>query len=541
MGLLSRVRSALAFRRAAGPIGLPHFIGPTIPNVWVTETTALRLATAWRCVDILTSTMARLPWQVYERQKDGSREDAPGDPADYLLHISPNVEMTPADWMTAMVSARGLWGNAYAYIQRDGRFAPAALWPLHPSRVTVMRNDSGMIRYRVRDDFADFVDIPPEDMLHVKGLSLDGIIGLNTIDAGRESIALAIAAEGFGAAFYANALRPSGIVQVPIELKDKAYRRLKAAWRKRGGWRKAGNPLILEGGAEWKSIGIQPDEAQHRETRVDQIREVCRFFGVPPHKVGELEHAHYNNMEADEKAFVEDAIVPMALRFEQEANRKLIAPLNRDRRYTKMNLRGLARGSMLDQAKYFQAMMYGGLATRNQIKDLLDENRNDDGHGDDYWKPTNVDWANAPPKTSARPGKKTDDGTERTPADNQPDDAKRRETVAKLVARQLVVARKREDKARARHEGKDTFPSWSDKFYREHRDHISDSLYGILGPIQGVLVGGDVNLTAVCGEAAGLYVARCAAAGPDWLARTEAAIDEVSAIAAEQLVGGVPC
>ena len=537
MGMFTRLKSALSFRRAAGPIELPQFIGPTIPHVWVTETTALRLATVWACGDILSSDMSKLPWRVLEALGDGNRETVPGDPADYLLHTSPNPEMTPADWMFAMVMSRSFWGNAYAYIQRDGRFAPAALWPIHPGRVTVRRNDSGTLRYRIRDDFGEFVDVPPEDMYHVKGLTLDGVIGLNTIDAGKEAIALGLAAEYFGAAFYANALRPSGIVQVPVELKDLAYRRLKRAWRRKGGWQNAGRPLILEGGAEWKSIGIQPDEAQHQETRVHQIREICRFFRVPPHKVGELEHAHYNNMEADEKAYVEAAISPMALRFEQEANRKLIAPPNRITRYTKLNLRGLARGSMLDQAKYFQAMLYSGVYRRNDIKDLLDENRNDDGHGDRYWKPTNVEWADAPVREKVVQGKATDDGTQRGPADNQPDDAQTRRAIAALVENQLRVGRRREEKARERHVGRETFAAWADKFYREHRAYLAESLAGVLNPLSGTIVPVAADVHAVSAGAADLYVARVAGCAGDWQHETDAAIAEVGTAAAEQLLG----
>jgi len=515
----------MELRRAGTPTQLPHFIGPTVPKIWVSEMSALQLSTVWACVNVISKSMSVLPWRVYELQDDGDREIAENDPTDYLLHTAPNPEMNPADWVVAMNTTGDLWGNCYSYIERNGRFDPIALWPVHASRVTVRRTESDRLYYEVRDERGVRVDVPPDDMFHVKGMTLDGVIGLNTIDGGREAIALGIAAERFGAAFYGNALRPSGTVEVPVPLKDKAYRRLRAAWRKKAGAGNAGTPLILEQGAVWKSIGITPDEGQHNETRKEQVREICRFFGLTPRKIGDLEYGESGNVEHDEMVFVGDAIVPRAVRYEQEANRKLISAANRFRRFTKMNVRGLLRGDMKTQADAWGRQMLAGFVTRNEIRELMDLNREDDGFGDRYWKPVNMGWADEPTPVNAP---QAGPGSEQTgsAAEPQQDQGAGARAIRQLIVSQLTTARRREEKARARQVGKDSFPQWADKFYGEQQAHIAEALNAALSPFVGVMLPKGDTITKHCRDAAALYAANVLAVESDgWESASLAAIE----------------
>ena len=542
MGFWNRLTSQLAIRRGATPQQMPNFIGPTVPKVWVSETTALQLSTVWACVNVLSKSMSLLPWRVYELEDDGDREIAANDPADYLLHVEPNPEMNPADWVVAMCMTGDLWGNCYSYIERNGRYDPIALWPIHASRVTVRRSDSDRLYYEVRDAGGVRVDVPPDDMYHVKGVTIDGVIGLNTVDAGREAIALGIAAERFGAAFYGNALRPSGVVQVPVVLKDKAYKRLKSAWNKKGGTSNVGKPIVLEQGAEWKTIGITPDEGQHNETRKEQVREICRFFGMKPHKIGDLEFAHYANIEHDEIAYVGDAIVPRAIRFEQEANRKLLSPKNRGRRFTKMNVRALLRGDMKTQAEAFSREMLSGFRTRNEVRELMDLNHEDDGFGDKYWKPVNVAWADEPTPINVPQGGPGSDQTGTGDGPEKDQGAAGATAIRQLIVSQLTTARRREEKARARQVDKPTFPQWADKFYAEQQGHIAEALTDSLSPFIGVVIPAGTNVAKLSRDAAALYAAGVIGeSAADWQSASGAQIEVTADKLTEYLFGVELC
>jgi hypothetical protein len=259
---------------------------------------------------------------------------------------------------------------------------------------------------------------------------------------------------------------------------------------------------------------------------------------MKPHKIGDLEFAHYANIEHDEIAFVGDAIVPRAIRFEQEANRKLISLANRGRRYTKMNVKGLLRGDMKTQSDAFARQMMSGFVTRNQIRDLMELNREDDGFGDKYWKPVNIDWADAPPRVNAPQ-------TGSDPAQTgsmEPDREDAANAIRKLVVSQLSVARRREEKARARQIDKPTFPQWADKFYREHQAHLAESLTDSLVPFVGVMIPVGTDVGKLCRDAAGLYAANViGASATDWQSASGAAIEVTADKLTEYLFGAELC
>ena len=82
MGVWRKLKSAMALLRAASPFQLPHFYGPTVPKVWVTETSALQLSTVWACVSVRSGSMSSLPWRVYERDEGGDQNIVDSDPTD---------------------------------------------------------------------------------------------------------------------------------------------------------------------------------------------------------------------------------------------------------------------------------------------------------------------------------------------------------------------------------------------------------------------------------------------------------------------------
>jgi hypothetical protein len=191
--------------------------------------------------------------------------------------------------------------------------------------------------------------------------------------------------------------------------------------------------------------------------------------------------------------------------------------------------------------------MLSGYRTRNQIKRLLDENLEDDGFGDKYWKPTNIQWADEPTPINAPqpPGP----GSEQTGTGDGPEkdqSAARADAIRKLIVSQLTTARRREEKARARQIDKPTFPQWVDKFYLEHRGHIRDVLQASLEPFldaflpERARVAG--RLFAWCGDAAAMYAAQVlAAAVADWESASLSAVETTADKLTECLFGAELC
>src|SRR5690606_39804347 len=104
-------------------------------------------------------------------------------------------------------------GNAYALIVRSAvRREVREIIPIRPDRVTVQVDDDLTVRYRISGADREFT---AREILHLRGLSTDGFMGLSPITVAREAIGLAIATQNHGAALFRNGARPGGVLEHP--------------------------------------------------------------------------------------------------------------------------------------------------------------------------------------------------------------------------------------------------------------------------------------------------------------------------------------
>jgi HK97 family phage portal protein len=347
--------------------------GRLVAGVNVTCDSALQNAAVWACVNYLSRTVAQLPWRVMQDTGRGSVVVST-NPADYLIYQRPNPDMGSFSWRQSMLGTALIWGNAFSEIQRDNRGAPYALWPIHPERVIVRRGNAGELEYDVWNNTAGKVTLAASDVFHVRGFG-DGPIGYSVIDYAAQSIGWAQAAEIFGAAFFGEGMNPSGLVEVPPTTKmslpgrEILRQELDRLYKGPSGKR----TVILDAGMKFQKLSTNPNDSQFIETMQYQVEMICRWFGVPPHKVMHLLRATFSNIEHQSIEVVVDSITPWVKIFEEEANYKLFGA-NRSGLFTKMNLRGLLRGDNASRADYYSKLFGVGALSINDILGLEDMN-----------------------------------------------------------------------------------------------------------------------------------------------------------------------
>jgi len=369
-------------------------------GVTVTEQSALRSAAVYACVRVLAESVASLPLITYQRTTTG-KERAINHALYGLLHDTPNSEMTSFEFREAMMGHVLLWGNAYAEIELNNRGDVLGLWPLRPDRMQVIRNQADELAYRYQMADNSYTVFPQSRIFHLRGLSSNGIVGYSPIQMARNAIGLSLATEEFGSRFFSNGARPGAVLQHPGQLGDKAYERLKSGWAEQHqGLSNAQRMAILEEGMKIETIGVPPDDAQFLETRLFQIQEIARIFRVPLHKIGELTHATFSNIEQQELHFVVDSLRSWLVRWEQAVTRDLIGPLERRTVFVEFLIDGMLRG---DQASRYTAYATGrqwGWLSVNDVRRL--ENMNEIESGDVYLEPLNMKEAGEPdPETPA--------------------------------------------------------------------------------------------------------------------------------------------
>ena len=364
---------------------------PTDAGVPMSEDQAMRLATVQACVRVrvLSEDVAALPLHIYRRTKDGGKERATDHPLYHLLHDAPNPEMTAMDFREALMVNALLSGNAYSFIEYDRAARIKALWPLISTDVQKVRTSDGLIEYHVEGR-----TLLPTEVMHVKGLSYDGLLGLSPIAYARAAMGLAGAAEKFGSLFFGNGTNLGGFITMPGKMSDETFNRLKTQFRENfTGLKNAHGVPILEEGGTYTKLGIAPEDAQFLETRKFQRSEIAAIYRVPPHMIGDLEHATFSNIEHQSIEYLQRTLTPWLVRIEQAMRTSLLLPEERNEYLIEHDTANFLRGDTLSRMQAYQAAVQAGIMTRNECR--IRDNLTPLPGGDELLQPLNMQPAGA--------------------------------------------------------------------------------------------------------------------------------------------------
>ena len=334
---------------SAAPV---FYFGTSGSGKSVTVQSAIQLSTVYACVRVISETIASLPLGIYETVNDGN-EKATDHPLYKLLHDEPNSEMTSFVFREVMLAHLLLYGNSYSQIIRSGKNQVIGLYPLLPDHMDVDRDSKGNLTYTYTTSDGKTVSIKPRDVLHIPGLGFDGVMGYSPIALEKNAIGLGIASEEYGSKFFSNGARPSGILTHPNTVKNP--KALRESWNSAyGGSSNSNRVAILEEGF--------------------QVDEICRIFRVPPHLVGNLEHATFSNIEHQSIDFAVHTIRPWLVRIEQAMNRALLSEQEKGRFFVQFNIDGLMRGDYKSRMEGYAIGRQNGWLSANDIRALENQN-----------------------------------------------------------------------------------------------------------------------------------------------------------------------
>jgi len=355
----------------------PFFFGRATSDVNVNERTAMQTAAVYSCIRVLSEAVASLPLQLYRYQGAGA-VIADDHPLYDILHFVPNVEMTSFVFRETLMSHLLLYGNAYAQIIRDSTGQIKELYPLLPDKMDVSRDETGRIYYTYwpekdaahPEEKGGGTVLRYDEVLHIPGLSFDGLEGYSPVALAKNVIGMAIATENYGASFFRNGAMPGGILEHPSELNKDAPEQIRDIWETLFRGQGAHRVAVLEGGMTYHAVGIPPDQAQFLETRRFQLNEIARIFRVPPHMIGDLERSTFSNIEQQALEFLKYSVDPWLKRWEQQMEKTLLSPAERKTHEIRFNVDGLLRGDYEKRMRGFAIGRQNGWLSANEVRAL---------------------------------------------------------------------------------------------------------------------------------------------------------------------------
>lgn len=329
----------------------------TKAGVRVTVKTALSISMVWSCVKILSESLSGLPLKLYE-DKEGGRALVTGGDRMLKLLRKPNPYMTRLNFLKFVVVNMALRGNAFALIERNVHGEPIGLVPLDWRTVKIDTEDD--LLYVVTPSSGDPYLVSPENMLHFKLFSLDGIVGLSPIEHQAETMGLAKAGQQWSARFMRKGGFTGGYV-IYEQFLTKAQQA--QVMEKFPDVRQAdaddiGKMAILQGGPKIEAAGITQKDAQFIESQQFQEEALAGIYGVPlwlANRAGKTSIMG-SNLEQQLIGFITFGLKPYIDTIEDELNSKLFGSTSR---FVEFVVEGLLRADSAGRATYLVAALGG--------------------------------------------------------------------------------------------------------------------------------------------------------------------------------------
>jgi HK97 family phage portal protein len=349
-------------------------------GVSVNSDSAMRHSAVYRCVALISGGVAGLPLQTY---RTGTRTPVT---TDFLE--DPHPDATPFELWEYGVWSLLLSKGSFMERINSGSGKLLELWPIHPDGVTVRRdkssprNPSGKV-FEFTDREGTKREGTFRDVFHIPSP-----FGQSVISYARERIGLGLAAEEYASLFYGQGSLMSGILTADRPINETEAKTIKKRWRRQvSGLNKAHDIAVLGSGAKFQPISLSPSDAQWIESQKFSVNDIARFFGVPPHMVGDLERSTSwgSGIEHQSIGFVVYTLRPWLKRIEARVTKELLPGLDR---YAKFTVEGLLRGDSRARALFYASGIQNGWLNRNEVREL--EDREPADGLDEFLEPMNM-------------------------------------------------------------------------------------------------------------------------------------------------------
>jgi HK97 family phage portal protein len=275
-------------------------------------------AVVYRAVRMIAEAAASVPLLLFEGEEEIAEHPL------LTLLARPNPGATAADLLEAWYGFLLVSGNAYLEVVAVGG-SVRELHALRPDRMKVVPGPGGWPEafdytadsktQRIAGEAAPGVP----RILHARLFHpLSDHYGLSPIEAAASAIDIHNTASRWNKALLDNSARPSGALVYTARdgnLTNEQYDRLKAELEQGfQGAGRAGRPLLLEGGLDWKSMSLTPRDMDFIEAKHVAAREIALALGVPPMLLGIPGDNTYSNYQEATRTFWRSTVLPLVTR-----------------------------------------------------------------------------------------------------------------------------------------------------------------------------------------------------------------------------------
>ena len=323
-------------------------------NTWASQ----NLSTVFRCVDLISDSLAMLPINVQDEKRNK---------INHPLNFINTGNQTKFEFMKMLVQSVLLRGNGFALIERAKDGTPVNLRYVESGEVNIFYDKTKPSSLYYTCNLLPNKRIEPCNIIHLMKYSYDGVNGKSVLSYAERAIRLGQSSENVALDMFTNGCKLTGYIKATNNLSTKQIHEVHESWANAMSQK---GLAVLPGNMDYQPVQISNADAQLLESRLFQVSEIARFFGISPILLGDLSHAGYSTLENAQQEFLVHTLQPFITIIEQEFTRKLIKPseaglsINLDESY-------ILRSDKTAQADYYSKLLQTGVLSINEVREAL--------------------------------------------------------------------------------------------------------------------------------------------------------------------------
>lgn len=323
---------------------------------------AQNLSSVYRCVDLISSTVANLPLNVLYIDKKGNTREQKNH---RLQKVLDNMVMTRYNFMKKLISDVLLRGNAYCYLKRNDQGDVVDIIYLEPNDVMVIWDKKKQELYYQIPFLSKVQKIQAFDIIHLQNNSNDGIHGQSVLSFAARQLQIAHGAENSAKQIFQSGGQPArGVLSTLSPISKTQKQQLAQNWTQ-----STNGVLVLGGDMKFTPLSSNAEEMQLLDSRKFNAIEICSFFGVPPSLLGLGDKT--SNVEDLMNMFLTTTIQNYISMIEHEFSRKMFSPQSQGKYKIDIDENSMLRMSKSAQAAYYSTLLQNGCLSINEVRNEI--------------------------------------------------------------------------------------------------------------------------------------------------------------------------
>src|SRR5690606_4294507 len=172
-------------------------------------------------------------------------------------------------------------------------------------------------------------------------------------------------------------------ITFPEGLTDEQWQRLNKELKEQAKKsREKGVPFILEGAQgqvpKVEKMSLTAVDTEFLKANTAAMMDICRFYGVPPHKAYVFDSVKYDNLDSIERLYVDDSLVPIFDAICEALQPVLLTEAEQDQFFISFDKEAAYASDPEKRQKVVESRWKHGMITFDEMREALGYNAADD-------------------------------------------------------------------------------------------------------------------------------------------------------------------